>query len=59
MHYILNQTVLGGNATIHLIKVSDDGGVKIWVQHHDSTIKLWKEFNPNMPCSIEYNIEKY
>jgi flagellar biogenesis protein FliO len=59
MHYILNQTVLGGTATIHLIQVSDEGSVKIWVQHEDSTIKLWKEFNANMPCSIEYNIDKY
>ena len=58
MHYILNQPVLGGKATIHLIQI-DKGDVKIWVQNSDNTIKLWKEFNKNMPYSIEYNIECY
>ena len=58
MHYILNQVVLGGKATIHLIQI-DKGDVKIWVQNSDNTIKLWKEFNKNMPYSIEYNIECY
>ena len=59
MHYILHQQVLGGKATIHLIQETPNRGIKIWVQNADSTIKLWKQFNSNMPYSIEYNIESY
>jgi hypothetical protein len=59
MHYILNQQVLGGRATIHLIQESPSTGIKIWIQNADNTIKLWKHFNINMPYTIEYNIEKY
>jgi len=59
MHYILNQPVLGGRATIHLIQEVPEIGVKIWIQNGDNTIKLWKQFNSNMAYSIEYNIEKY
>ena len=59
MHYILNQPVLRGKATIHLIQEVPHQGVKIWIHNADDTIKLWKEFNANMPYSIEYNIESY
>ncbi len=59
MHYVLNQQVLGGKATIHLIQQLSDGQVKIWIENGDSTIKLWKQFNGNMAYAVEYNIEKY
>jgi len=59
MHYILHQPVLGGKAKIHLIQQLSVGGIKIWIQNEDKTIKLWKSFNQNMPYSIEYNIDIY
>ena len=56
MHYIVGQDVLGGTHYIHLIKYSEQkGSVLIWIQK-DNEIFLWKEFNSNMPISIEYNI---
>ncbi len=56
MHYIVGQEVLGGKYTIHLIQyVQHTSSVKIWIQQNDE-ILLWKEFNSNMPVSIEYNI---
>jgi hypothetical protein len=59
MHYVLNQHVLGGKATIHLIQEVPNEGIKIWIENDDKTIKLWKEFNSYMAYAIEYNIEKY
>jgi len=57
MHYIVNQEVLGGNYTIHIIKCNkDSNSIKIWVENKKGEILLWKEFNSNMPISIEYNI---
>jgi hypothetical protein len=55
MHYILGQSILGGNYTIHLIRVETSGSIKVWIQSGDEIV-LWKEFNSNMPVSIEYNI---
>ena len=56
MHYIVGQDVLGGSYIIHLIQ-HDSGAssYKIWIERQDEII-LWKEFNKNMPASIEYNI---
>ena len=57
MHYIINQEVLGGNYHIHLIKHDENSdSIKIWVENDNSEVFLWKEFNSNMPVSIEYNI---
>ena len=56
MHYIHNQSVLNNSYTIHLIQLDKDTGTyKIWIER-DGEILLWKEFNENMPVSIEYNI---
>jgi len=56
MHYIVDQEVLGGSYKIHLIQQDKENGhIKIWVEIGDE-IFLWKEFNANMPVSIEYNI---
>ncbi len=56
MHYIVGQEVLGGKYFIHLIQyVQTSDSVKIWIQR-EGEILLWKEFNSNMPVSIEYNI---
>ena len=56
MHYIVDQEVLGGAHKIHLIQVDKESNhVKIWVES-ESEVFLWKEFNSNMPISIEYNI---
>ena len=54
MHYIVGQEVLGGNYTIHHIRYELEG-FKIWIVKN-SEVFLWKSFNPNMPVSIEYNI---
>jgi hypothetical protein len=32
-----------------------DNSIKIWIEKEGEVV-LWKEFNPNMPVSIEYNI---
>ena len=56
MHYIVGQEGVGKNYIIHLIQFDQESkGFKIWIQHKDE-ILLWKEFNVNMPVSIEYNI---
>ena len=54
MHYIVGQTVLKGDHTIHLIKESHEG-IEIWIEG-DGEIYLWKSFTDTMPISIEYNI---
>ncbi len=57
MHYIVDQVVLGSQYHIHLIKYdSESDSIKIWVENDNQEIFLWKEFNSNMPISIEYNI---
>tara|TARA_R100001440_G_scaffold37972_2_gene57591 strand:- start:125 stop:349 length:225 start_codon:yes stop_codon:yes gene_type:complete len=56
MHYIVGQDILGGKYVIHLIQhVEQTNSIKIWIQQNDE-ILLWKEFNSNMPVSVEYNI---
>jgi len=56
MHYIVGQEVLNKEYIIHLIQYdSDKDSYKIWIERKDEVI-LWKEFNKNMPASIEYNI---
>lgn len=56
MHYIVGQKILNDSHTIHLIQQDKDkGSVRVWIERDDE-VYLWKEFNPNMPVSIEYNI---
>lgn len=56
MHYLTGQDVLSGNYKIHLIEFSiETSSYKIWVESKDE-IFLWKEFNSNMPLSVEYNM---
>jgi len=56
MHYIVGQEVLNKEYIIHLIQYdSEKDSYKIWIERQDEVI-LWKEFNKNMPASIEYNI---
>jgi len=56
MHYIVGQEVLNKEYIIHLIQYdSDKDSYKIWIERQDEVV-LWKEFNKNMPASIEYNI---
>ncbi len=56
MHYIVGQYVLNGQYKIHLIKCdSETKHVKLWIEQ-ENKVFLWKEFNSNMPISIEYNI---
>lgn len=57
MHYIVGQEVLNGNYIIHLIRQDKDSlSTKLWIINRDNEIILWKEFSPNMPLSMEYNI---
>lgn len=57
MHYILGQDILNGNYCIHLIKhIEKNNSIKIWIENKKNEVLLWKEFNSNMPISIEYNI---
>ena len=56
MLYIVGQSVLNGNYTIHLIKFyKENNSILIYIQSNEE-IMLWKEFNSVMPVSIEYNI---
>ena len=56
MHYVNGQEVLSGNYIVHLIsydKVSQS--YKVWIERNNEVF-LWKQFNKNMPVSVEYNI---
>jgi hypothetical protein len=56
MHYLVGQEILNGSHKIHLIQQDKDSqSIKVWIQREDEVL-LWKEFNSNMPISIEYNI---
>ena len=56
MHYIQGQDVLNGQYFIHLIQYdSASDSYKIWIER-DGEVLLWKQFNKNMPISIEFNI---
>jgi hypothetical protein len=57
MHYIVGQKVLGDTNEIHLIRFDDKKlSFKIYIINVKGEIVLWKEFNPQIPISIEYNI---
>lgn len=57
MHYLVGQPVLNSSYIIHLIKYySETDSIKVWIENGDGEIVCWKEFNCNMPISIEYNI---
>lgn len=57
MHYLLGQDVLGGSAFICDIRQYDDGSCTVYIEEQDGSQKQWKDFNPYMPMSIEYNID--
>lgn len=56
MHYIVGQKVLGDSNEIHLIRIDNKKNVLIYIINQKEEVVLWKEFNPTMPISIEYNI---
>tara|TARA_R110002049_G_scaffold47237_1_gene136412 strand:- start:106 stop:333 length:228 start_codon:yes stop_codon:yes gene_type:complete len=57
MHYIVGQSILGNNYTIHLIRYEESSdSYKIWIESDEQEVLLWKEFTATMPISIEYNI---
>jgi hypothetical protein len=57
MHYIVGQPVLGDTHVIHLIKYDESkGSFKIYIETKSNEVFLWKEFTPDVPISIEYNI---
>ena len=56
MHYLIGQEVLGGSHTIHLIDYNDDTGTYVIYVQKEDEVFLWKEFNANIPVSVEYNI---
>ncbi len=56
MHYIVGQNILNDSHTIHLIRYDKEkSSFQVWIDRKDE-IFLWKEFNSNMPISVEYNI---
>jgi len=56
MHYIVGQYILNGTHTIHLIDYKKETeSFVVWIQKGDEVF-AWKEFNKNIPVSIEYNI---
>lgn len=57
MHYIVGQKVLGDTNEIHLIKFDNKlNSFKIYIINAKKEVVLWKEFNSQIPISIEYNI---
>jgi hypothetical protein len=56
MHYILGQDVLNDSHTIHLIDFDKEKESYLIYIEKDNEVFLWKEFNKNIPASIEYNI---
>jgi hypothetical protein len=57
MHYIVGQKILGDTNEIHLIKFDNiQNSFKIYIINQKEEVVLWKEFNSQMPISIEYNI---
>lgn len=56
MNYLVGQEVLGGSYKIHLINFDElNQSLKIWIENNNEVF-LWKEFNSNIPVSVEYNI---
>ena len=56
MHYIVGQEVLGGSYTISLIDYKKESDSYIVYVQKDDEVFAWKEFNKNIPVSIEFNI---
>lgn len=57
MHYIVGQKILGDTNEIHLIKFDQKlNSFKIYIINQKEEVVLWKEFNSQIPISIEYNI---
>lgn len=56
MHYIVGQKILGDTNTIHLIKRDKNKYVLIYIINEKKEVVLWKDFNPTIPISIEFNI---
>tara|TARA_R100000278_G_C5328240_1_gene113708 strand:- start:82 stop:306 length:225 start_codon:yes stop_codon:yes gene_type:complete len=57
MHYLVGQKVLNGTYTIHLIEYSAKSDSYIIYIEKNREVVQWKEFNKNMPISIEFNID--
>jgi len=56
MHYLAGQEVLGGTHKIHLIEYDErNASYKIYLEK-EQEVFLWKQFNANMPISIEFNM---
>jgi hypothetical protein len=52
MHYIVGQSVMGGEYEIHLIKFHDEiDSFRIWISNGEE-IMLWKEFK-DMDNAVE------
>ena len=57
MHYLIGQPVLNNTYIICLIEHdSKSDSYFIYIQKGDE-VKVWKQFNKNMPVSIEFNID--
>lgn len=56
MHYVNGQEVLSGKYIVHLIHYDkNSSSYKVWIERN-SEVFLWKEFNRNIPVTVEYNI---
>lgn len=60
MHYVVGHQVLGKRYTVVNILQKVLGSqisYEVYIQRENNEIVLWKDFNSNMPISIEYNID--
>ena len=54
MHYIVGQKVLGDTNEIYLIKFdTQKSSFLVYIINQKNEVVLWKEFNSNIPISIE------
>lgn len=60
IHYIVGQKVMGDRYSILHIIDTPQGSIQVWVKHLETyEVQIWKEFNKNMPITIEANLEFY
>ena len=56
MHYVCGQKVIDSTYSIQSIILCESGFVEIYVEK-DNDITVWKKINPNVPFSLENNLE--
>lgn len=57
MHYVVGQSVLGGNYVIdRILRSKERDEFSVWIKSNDSEVLIWKTF-VGMPVCIEFDID--